>query len=101
MIYLVVLITAKEGKLKELIRLINETAIAVRQEKGCIEYFATIDTDTGLPPQAVDKSRVVLLERWESLEAQKAHLETPHMKAYFKNQAGLVEGSVLMALKEA
>jgi quinol monooxygenase YgiN len=100
MIYLVVSVRVKEGKLAEFLHLFNENAVTVRQEKGCVEYLATVDAQTGLPPQVVDKDRVVVLEKWESPEALKDHHATPHMTAFFKSERGLTEGSSIMVLKE-
>ena len=101
MIYLVVSVQVKEGKLNEFIRLFNETAVAVRQEKGCAGYIAAVDADINLPSRVRDKNRVVVLEQWESMEALASHGSTPHMKVFFKSQRDLVDGSSIMALKEA
>ena len=65
MIHLLVSIKAKEGKLNDFLRLFNETALSVRKEKGCVEYFVAVDMDAGLPGQARDASRVVILEKWD------------------------------------
>lgn len=48
-----------------------QAAGAVRQEAGCLQYdyFA----------QADDENIVLLVERWTGREAQKVHLEQPHM----------------------
>ncbi len=86
MIHLVVSIKVKEGKLNDFVRLFNETALSVRKEKGCVEYFAAVDAETGMPNQARDVNRVVILEKWENLDALKAHGSTPHMKVYLKAQ---------------
>jgi quinol monooxygenase YgiN len=55
----------------------------VRAEDGCIEYVATIDASTDLErQQKVGADAVVIVEKWTSLAALKAHLVAPHMVAY-------------------
>lgn len=55
----------------------------VRAEQGCIEYGPTIDLKTDIPVQALaGEDVVVIVEKWESLDALKAHLAAPHMTAY-------------------
>lgn len=55
----------------------------VRAESGCLEYGAAIDEPTGLPVQAlVGEDTVIVVEKWESVDALKAHLKAPHMADY-------------------
>ena len=50
---------------------------ATRREQGCLKYAFSVDvTDPGM---------VRVTERWESLDAIKAHLASPHMAEF--NQA--------------
>jgi quinol monooxygenase YgiN len=49
---------------------------ATRREPGCLKYAFSIDvTDPGM---------VRVTERWESIEAIKAHMATPHMAEFNK-----------------
>ena len=73
----------------------------MRKEKGCVEYFVAVDMDAGLPGQARDASRVVILEKWENIDALKAHGATPHMLAFSKAVKDLRESTSIMVLKEA
>lgn len=55
----------------------------VRAEKGCCEYTLVGDAVTDWDkPQRFGERTLWMLEKWESVEALKAHLETPHMKAF-------------------
>ena len=55
----------------------------VRAEKGCCEYRLLGDAVTDWEkPQRFGERTLWMLEKWESIESLKAHLETPHMKAF-------------------
>lgn len=102
MIYGVVSVRVKPGKAQEFIGVFNALAATVRKEKGCVQYIAAVDFETGLPPQALDKDVVTILEKWESLEALQAHLAMPYMADFFAKQQSLVDGpSSMKMLKEA
>jgi quinol monooxygenase YgiN len=74
---------AKERE--EFISLFRPLVPKVRAEKGCLEYTLMIDTPSGLPPQGPMRDNVaVVVEKWESLDALKAHLKTMHMVEYFR-----------------
>lgn len=60
-----------------------KVAILVRQEDGCIEYGAAIDSTTDLPmQQKLGDNAVLIIEKWDSLDHLKAHLMAPHMSEY-------------------
>jgi quinol monooxygenase YgiN len=83
MIHVVAVITAKPGMRENILTHFRANAPAVRAEKGCIEYGAAVDADPALPMQkkwGVDTFLVI--EKWESMEALKAHAAAPHMAAY-------------------
>ena len=55
----------------------------VQAEVGCIEYGAAIDTPTTIAVQVPGRPEVVIvIEKWESVEALQAHLHAPHMAEY-------------------
>jgi quinol monooxygenase YgiN len=54
----------------------------VLAEKGCLEYGPYIDLETGLTGAPPRENVVVMIEKWESVEALEAHLKTPHMLAF-------------------
>lgn len=58
-------------------------APTVRQEKGCRLYTLVGDAATDWEaPQRFGERTLWMLEKWDSIEALKAHLATPHMKAF-------------------
>jgi quinol monooxygenase YgiN len=100
MINVIASIRVKAGKLSDYLAVLKANMPVVRKEKGCIEYVPTVDVDSKLPPQVLDKNCVTLLERWESLEALHAHLGAPHMLAYREIVKDLVESVTLKVLQE-
>jgi quinol monooxygenase YgiN len=55
----------------------------VRQEQGCIEYGPAIDLTTGNAMQElVGEDAVIVVEKWASVDALKAHSQAPHMADY-------------------
>jgi len=56
---------------------------AVHAEKGCHRVRPAIDADPALPfPGQVRSDTFLAIEKWESMDALKAHAAAPHMKAY-------------------
>ena len=74
----------------------------VRAEKGLIEYGPAIDAQTDLSNQAeIGPDKVVVVEKWEDLDALKAHSVAPHMQAYRANVKDYVLGVHLLVLDPA
>jgi quinol monooxygenase YgiN len=101
MIVVLASITVKPGKRDDFLKIFKANVSSVKAEKGCIEYFPTVDADTGLPPQVKDENVVTIIERWESVDALRAHLTTPHMLAYREKTKDVVEGLSIKVLQEA
>jgi quinol monooxygenase YgiN len=101
MIHVVASLRIKEGKLDEFAHLYREFAGQVRKEKGCIRFEATVDVETGLPPQTREKDVVTFVETWESLDALKAHGISSHVQAHAEKSKDLVEAmGTFKVLKE-
>jgi quinol monooxygenase YgiN len=82
MIYLIVTMLIKEGRMEEFLAVCRELRPLVLREDGCLAYEYTREIASPLGIQEpIDVNRITLLERWASLDALKAHMETPHMKA--------------------
>ena len=83
MIHVVAVITARPGKREAILQAFRANCPAVRAEKGCIEYGAAVDADPALPIQTkYGHDAFVVVEKWESMDALKAHAAAPHMAAY-------------------
>lgn len=55
----------------------------VRAEDGCRLYTLLRDASTDWDkPMRFGERTMWMLEKWDSVDALKAHLETPHMKAF-------------------
>jgi quinol monooxygenase YgiN len=83
MIHVIAVLTTKPGKRDEVLKHFRANVPAVRAEKGCIEYGAAVDADTGMSVQTkYGADTFVVVEKWESVDALKAHAVAPHMAAY-------------------
>jgi quinol monooxygenase YgiN len=101
MINVIASIRVKAGSLSDFLEIFKANMPEVRKEKGCIEYFPSVDIDAKLPPQILDDNVVTIIEKWESLEALRDHLESPHMLAYRDKVKNIVTGLSLKVLQEA
>ena len=99
MIHVIAVITAKPGKREEVLRHFRANVPAVRAEKGCIEYGAAVDFQPPLPVQAAyGTDTFVVVEKWESIDALKAHAAAPHMQAYGAKTKELLASRVIHIL---
>jgi quinol monooxygenase YgiN len=83
MIQVLAIITAQPGKREEILEAFKANRAAVLAEAGCIEYGAVVDA-ANLPPgwATFGPDTFVVVEKWESMDALKAHAKAPHMLAY-------------------
>jgi quinol monooxygenase YgiN len=99
MIHVIAVITAKPGKRAAILEHFRANVPAVRAEKGCIEYGAAVDADPALPIQArYGPDTFVVVEKWESMDALKAHAAAPHMQAYGAKTKELLASRVIHIL---
>lgn len=99
MIHVIALLTAKPGKRAALLEEFRKIIPEVHAEQGCIEYGPAIDA-VGSPDSFGDDTFVVV-EKWESPEALKAHSVAPHMKAYGERAKDLLAGRAVHVLTPA
>ena len=102
MIHVIAVITAKPGQRDIVLSHFRANVPAVRAENGCIEYGAAIDADPALPIQTKwGPDTFLVIEKWESMDALKAHAAAPHMKDYAAKTKDLLAGRTIHILSPA
>lgn len=102
MVHVLAIITAKPGMRDKVLEAFRANVPAVLAEAGCIEYAAAIDAqDAGGIQTPVGADTFVVVEKWESLDALKAHAAAPHMAAYGARTKDMIAGRVIHVLSPA
>lgn len=102
MIHVIAKIETAPGKRGDFLTEFHKLVPLVLEEDGCVEYGPTTDADTGLEAQNLAGENVaVIIERWESLDALRAHLVADHMTAYRERVKDLVVGTALEVYETA
>lgn len=99
MIHVLAIITAKPGLRAEILKHFHANMPAVHAEKGCIEYGPAIDAEgVGAIQTRLGSDSFVVVEKWESIEALKAHAAAPHMAAYAAKTREMIASRVIHVL---
>ena len=98
MLHVVAIITTKPGQRDAVLEAFRANVPAVHAEDGCIEYGATVDADFGGIQTKVGPDTFVVVEKWASAEALKAHAASPHMAAYAAKTRPLLANRVVHVL---
>ena len=102
MIHVLAIITAKPGMREEVLGHFRANMAAVHAEDGCIEYGPAIDAEgMGRIQTPVGPDAFVVIEKWESIDALKAHGAAPHMAAYAAKTKDLLVSRVIHVLTPA
>jgi quinol monooxygenase YgiN len=102
MIHVIATIEVAAGKRLEFLAEFRRIVPQVRAEAGCIEYGPAIDLAADLAvPVPVRENVAVIVEKWESLDALKAHMVAPHMQDYRVRVKDLVARVQLQVLEPA
>lgn len=102
MIVVLATIELNPGKRHDFLAEFHKIVEPVRAEEGCIEYFPATDHATNLPAQGPARPDVVVvIEKWESIEALEAHLIAPHMMSYRPRVKEFVKSVSLQILNPA
>ena len=102
MVHVIAIITAKAGLRDEILTAFRANVPTVQAEDGCIEYGATIDTEgVGALQTQFGADTFVVVEKWESLAALKAHAAAPHMAAYAAKTKDMIAERVIHVLSPA
>lgn len=101
-VHVVAVIIAKPGKRAEVLAAFQANVPAVHAEEGCIEYGATVDVaDAGPIQTRFGEETFVVVEKWESLDALKAHAAAPHMATYAAKVKDLLASRAVHVLEDA
>lgn len=102
MIHVLAVITAKPGMRDAILKEFRANMAAVHAESGCIEYGPAIDAEgMGSLQTPFGPDTFVVIEKWESLDALKAHAAAPHMAAYAAKTKDWVANRVIHVLSPA
>ena len=102
MIHVIATIEVAEGKREAFLAEFRKLVPLVRAEADCLEYGPTVDANSGLSAQGPSRADVaVIVEKWESLDALKAHLQAPHMADYRIRVKDFVRRVSLQVLRPA
>ncbi len=102
MIHVIATVDLAPGTRDAFLKEFRELIPHVLKENGCIEYGPTIDAVTDIPNQfKLGTDRVVVVEKWGTIAALKAHAVAPHMQAYRARVKDYVRGMELRVLSPA
>ena len=102
MIHVVAVITAKPGMRDSILQAFRANVPAVKAEQGCIEYGAAVDAEPALKFQTqYGTDTLLVIEKWASMDALKAHAAAPHMAAYAAKTKEMIASRVIHILSPA
>ena len=102
MIHVIATIETAPGKRDEFLAAFAELVPDVQAEQGCIEYGPAVDLATSIGDQPPPRENVVtVIEKWQSVEALRTHLEAPHMVRYRRTVKDMVLGVAIRVLEPA
>jgi quinol monooxygenase YgiN len=102
MIHVLAVITAKPGQREAILREFRANMGAVHAEKGCIEYAPAVDAEgVGITQSPLGADTFVVIEKWASIEALKAHAKASHMAAYSARTKDMIASRVIHVLMSA
>src|SRR5258708_19507363 len=99
MIHIVAIITAKSGMREAILKEFRANMPAVHAEQGCIEYGPAVDAEgIGSFQAKFGPDPFVVIEKWESPDALKAHAASPHMSANAPQPRDLIASPLIPLL---
>ena len=99
MIHVLAIITAKPGMRDAILKHFHANMPSVHAEKGCIDYGPAIDAEgMGGVQTKFGPDTFVVIEKWESIDALKAHAAAPHMAAYAAKTKEMIASRVIHVL---
>ncbi len=100
MIHVIATITTQPGQRDKVLELFSANVPAVHAEDGCISYEAVVDVPAfGKPQTLLGDDTFIVLERWESAQALKAHGASAHMAEYARKTRPMLAQRVINILE--
>jgi quinol monooxygenase YgiN len=98
-IHVIAILTAKPGMRGAILDAFHANMPAVHAEQGCIEYGPAADAEgIGSFQTKFGPDTFVVIEKWESADALKAHAGSPHMAAYGAKTRDMIASRVIHVL---
>jgi len=102
MIHVIAVINAKPGMRASILQAFYANVPAVKAERGCIEYGAAVDAENALAFQTkYGPDTFVAIEKWENMDAVKAHAASAHMVAYAAKTKEMIASRLVHILSPA
>ena len=102
MIHVLAIITAKPGMRARILEAYRANVDTVRAEAGCLAYEAVVDVqDAAAGFAQFGADSFVVVEKWASMDALRAHAVAPHMKAYASQVKDLTASRAIHVLEPA
>lgn len=102
MIHVIATLEFEPGKRDYVLGEFRKIVPLVRAEAGCLEYAPAIDAETSLGMQTkIGPDKLMVIERWETLEALQAHDVAPHMQSYRAKVKQYIRGREIRVLAPA
>jgi quinol monooxygenase YgiN len=101
-IHVIAIITAKPGMRGAILAAFHANMPAVHAEQGCIEYGPATDAEGIGPMQTkLGPDAFVVIEKWDSADALKAHAASAHMAAYGAKTREMIASRAIHVLAPA
>ena len=92
-------ILTEPGQRSEVLKHFQVVVPEVRKEVGCVEYGPVVDVETMIPAQSdPNPDKIVMVEKWESIEDLEQHLIAPHMIEFRSKVKELIHSVDLQVL---
>ncbi|MDF3062754.1 MAG: ygiN [Microvirga sp.] len=102
MIHVLAIITTKPGLRDKVLEAFRANMPAVHAEEGCIEYGPAVDAEgMGGFQTKLGPDTFVVVEKWDSIDALKAHAAAPHMASYGAKVKDMLAARVIHVLSPA
>jgi quinol monooxygenase YgiN len=102
MLYVIATLEVAPGTRSAFLAEFAKVVPLVRAEAGCIEYGPAVDAEEGIASQTrIGPDRVTIVEKWENIEALRAHDAAPHMQAYRARVKDYLRGREIRVLAPA